>query len=108
MTKFDKYKKNKMESLAEVLKSAREAKGLLLREVAYLIDSDTALVSKFEKGDRKPTRIQIDKLATALSLNKNELQAIWLSDKLLDSLKNEEVALEALKLAEIKMIKFRK
>lgn len=97
-----------MESLAEVLKSAREAKGLLLREVAYLIDSDTALVSKFEKGDRKPTRIQIDKLATALSLNKNELQAIWLSDKLLDSLKNEEVALEALKLAEIKMIKFRK
>ncbi|CCG52118.1 Putative DNA binding protein [Flavobacterium indicum GPTSA100-9 = DSM 17447] len=97
-----------MESLAEVLKSAREAKGLLLREVAYLIDSDTALVSKFEKGDRKPTRIQIDKLATALSLNKNELQAIWLSDKLLDSLKNEEVALEALKLAEIKMIKSRK
>ena len=58
-----------METLAEVIKTGRETKGLLLGEVASLIDVDTAMISRFEKGDRNPTRSQLQKLATALNLN---------------------------------------
>ena len=54
--------------LSELLKSKRETKNLLLREVASMIDVDTALISKIEKGDRKPTREQIDKLSFALDI----------------------------------------
>ncbi|APD07540.1 hypothetical protein UJ101_02036 [Flavobacteriaceae bacterium UJ101] len=42
--------------LAELLKSKRESKGLLIREVTYKVNVDTALISKIEKGDRKPIR----------------------------------------------------
>jgi transcriptional regulator with XRE-family HTH domain len=46
-----------------VLKISREKKGLLIRELAQQLGIDQALVSKFESGNRKPTREQILKLA---------------------------------------------
>ena len=46
-----------------LIKIAREKKGLMIREVAAKLGVDAALVSKFESGNRKPTRGQIPKLA---------------------------------------------
>lgn len=89
-----------METLAEVLKSSRESKGLLLREVASLIDVDTAMISRFEKGDRNPTRPQLQKLSDALDLNFEELLTLWLSEKIYDDIQGEVVALKALQVAE--------
>lgn len=61
------------------------------------------MISKFEKGDRNPTRNQVEKLADILELDKNILIKIWLRDKLVNELENEELVLEALKkMAEIK------
>ncbi len=57
-----------MKSLGQLLKEARDIKGLLLREVAAAINADTAMISKFEKGERKPTRDQISLLAKALEI----------------------------------------
>ncbi|WP_282148622.1 helix-turn-helix domain-containing protein [Algibacter lectus] len=85
--------------LSELLKSKRETKGLLLREVASLIDVDTALISKIEKGDRKPTRGQVEKLATALSIDYETLLKLWLSEKVYEDVKGEEVAIDAIKIA---------
>ena len=39
---------------------------------------DTAMISKFEKGDRNPTRNQVEKLADILELDKNILMKILL------------------------------
>jgi len=86
--------------LSELLKSKRESKGLLLRELAYKIDVDTALISKIEKGDRKPTREQIDKLAVALDIDYNKLLTLWLSEKVFHELKDENNAQEVLRLVE--------
>jgi len=36
--------------LSELLKSKRERKSLLIREVSSMIDVDTALISKIEKA----------------------------------------------------------
>lgn len=89
--------------LKDILKNSREKKTLLMRELASLIGVDTAMISKFEKGDRNPTRNQVEKLADILELDKNILMKIWLRDKLVNELENEELALEALKMAEKKI-----
>jgi transcriptional regulator with XRE-family HTH domain len=89
--------------LKDILKSAREKKSMLMREVAALIEVDTAMISKFEKGDRNPTRNQIEKLADILELDRKTLIVLWLRDKLLNELENEDLALEALKMAEKKL-----
>ena len=90
--------------LSELLKSKRETKNLLLREVASMIDADTALISKIEKGDRKPTREQIDKLAIALDIEHSKLLKLWLSEKVYEDVKGEELAIDAIKIA-LKRIK---
>tara|TARA_R110002096_G_scaffold228950_1_gene418417 strand:+ start:218 stop:505 length:288 start_codon:yes stop_codon:yes gene_type:complete len=90
--------------LSELLKNKREAQGLLLREVASKIDVDTALISKIEKGDRKPTREQIEKLAVALDIEYNKLLTLWLSEKVYEDVYGEDVAIDAIKLA-LKRIK---
>ncbi|OBX24225.1 MULTISPECIES: helix-turn-helix domain-containing protein [Bizionia] len=90
--------------LSELLKSKRETKNLLLREVASMIDVDTALISKIEKGDRKPTREQIEKLAIALDIEHRQLLKLWLSEKIYEDVKGEDVAVDAIKLA-LKRIK---
>lgn len=91
-------------TLSELLKSKIETKKLLLREVASMIDADTALISKIEKGDRKPTREQIEKLALALDIDYNKLLTLWLSEKVYEDVQGEQVALDAIKLA-LKRIK---
>jgi transcriptional regulator with XRE-family HTH domain len=90
--------------LSELIKSKRETKNLLLREVASMIDVDTALISKIEKGDRKPTREQIEKLAVALDIEHNKLLKLWLSEKVYEDVKGEDLAIDALKIA-LKRIK---
>lgn len=84
--------------LSELIKSKRESKGMLLREVAYKVDVDTALISKIEKGDRKPTREQIEKLALALDIDYNKLLTLWLSEKVYEDVKGEELGINAVKL----------
>lgn len=85
--------------LSELIKFKRETKGMLLREVAYQVEVDTALISKIEKGDRKPTREQIEKLALALDIEYNKLLTLWLSEKVFEEVKGEEMAIDAIKLA---------
>lgn len=85
--------------LSHIIKEARESKELLMRELAAKIEIDIATVSKFEKGDRNPTRPQILKLSEVLELDVNELLTLWLRDKILNEVQGEENALKALKMA---------
>lgn len=66
-----------------IIKTAREKKGLMLREVAHGLGIDAALVSKFESGTRKPTREQVGKLAHLLDVDADELLVAWLKEKVL-------------------------
>jgi len=91
------------ESFGDKIKIAREEKSLFLRQVAAKLDIDQAIISKFERGDRKPTREQVLKFAKFYKLNKDELLVAWLSDKVTYELSNENLACEALKVAEAKI-----
>ena len=96
-----------MDTFADLIRIERENKGLFLRQVAASIDIDQAIISKFERGERKPTKNQVEKFATFYDLDKNQLITSWLSDKIAYSVINEENAEEALKVAE-KKIKYLK
>lgn len=81
------------------LRNLREQHGLLLRQVAALLEIDTALISKIERGERRISRKQVVKLSNFFNVNEKELLTLWLSDKVLNSLEGEPHALDGLKQA---------
>lgn len=83
-----------------LLKNAREKKGLKTREVAQLLGIDQALISKFENGSRKPTKEQITKLASILEIDFETLMVIWLKERILYEIGDDDLALKAISLAE--------
>lgn len=94
---------NVTKTTGEILRERREKKGLLLRQVAALLDIDTAILSKVERGERKATKEQILKLADILDLKRDELLIQYLSEKIAYDLVNEDVAGKTLKAAEQKV-----
>lgn len=86
-----------MEKLSKILKSKRESKGLLLREVASKIDVDTALISKIENEDRKPTREQLKKLSKTLEIDFITLSTLWYAERIYEEIKDEKNVNDILK-----------
>lgn len=93
-----------METFASKLKSLRLKQELLLRQVAAAVDVDTSMVSKFENGERFPTREQIEKLATFFKVPEDDFLIEAYSDKLTYDFNEEPLAIEILKQA-IKKLK---
>ena len=69
-----------MDSLGDTIRKLREEKELPLRTVAAFLDIDQAILSKIERGHRKPTREQVVKLAGYFKVKENDLLVAWLSD----------------------------
>ena len=93
-----------MDSISNILLNARKSKGLILRKVAAKVDIDQSLISKFEKGERKPTVEQIEKLASFYKIPKHELLVDLISEKVYNQVKDLDFANEILKVAEEKII----
>lgn len=96
-----------MESFSQIIRQEREKNGLYLRQVAAGTDIDQAIISKFEKGERKPTREHVLRIAKFYGINQDKLLVAWLSDKVAYDLQNEKISGEVLKVAENK-IKYQK
>ncbi len=79
-------------------------KGLLIREVAADLGIDPSLLSRIERGDKRPTRAQVVQLSEILDANRSDLLADYLSERVVNALRNEEVALQAISLAEKKIL----
>jgi Fic family protein/DNA-binding XRE family transcriptional regulator len=79
-----------------LLKNAREQKGLKTREVSQLLGIDQALISKFENGSRKPTKDQVVKLASLLGIDFETLMVVWLKEKIIYEIGQDEFALKAM------------
>jgi ribosome-binding protein aMBF1 (putative translation factor) len=92
-----------MNTFGDLIRSAREDKGLFLRQVAAELDIDQAIISKFERSERKPTKEQVLKFARFYGLDKDEVIIAWLSDKVVYDLQDEYLAGKALKAAEEKI-----
>lgn len=86
--------------LGQKLKQLREDKGLLQRQVAAELDVDTAYISKMENNDKPVSKVYLPKLANLYGINLEELQTLWLADKIYDVIEDEELGIKALKVAE--------
>lgn len=84
----------------ERIRELRESKGLLQRQLAASLEIDTPMFSKIERGERRAKREQVLQLAELLDANVNDLLTLWLADQVYDLVKDEEMAAQALKVAE--------
>lgn len=92
-----------MKKIGEIVRELREQKSLLLRQVAAEIEIDQALLSKIERNERMPTKDQVKRFAKFFGKDENELLVAFFSDKLVYEVRDEEVALEAMQVAERKI-----
>lgn len=89
-----------MYSFGQKIRSLRESQGLLLRQVAAAIEIDQALLSKIERGERIATKNQVIALANFFEIDERELLTLWLGEKIAYEIKDEDIANDALKVAE--------
>ncbi len=93
------------ENIREKLRNLREDNKLPLRKVAAIIDIDVAILSKMERGERRLSREVVLKLAKLYNYDLDELLVLFLSDKVVYEIGDEDLALKALAVAE-KQIKY--
>ena len=65
-----------------------------------MLNIDVAILSKMERGERRITKEVVLKLANIYDYNANELLVSFLSDKILSEIQDEDLGIEALKVAE--------
>ena len=70
------------------IKELREEQGMLQRQLAAVIEVDTPMYSKIERGERKAKRSQIPVMAKLFEVGEKELLTIWLADKVLDTVED--------------------
>ena len=87
----------------ERIRELREKQKLYLRQVAPLLEMDTAQLSKIEKGLRQLKREQIPILAEILKASSDELMTLWLADQIYEVVKDEKMANQAMQVAEKKI-----
>jgi transcriptional regulator with XRE-family HTH domain len=85
--------------IGERIRELREKDNILLRHLAAQLDIDTAMLSKMERGDRFFRKEDIVNLAKIFKQPEEELLTLWLADKILKTVNEEEYKEQALKLA---------
>ena len=92
-----------MKTIGTTLRELREGKGLLLREVGAQLSLDPTILSKIEQDKRMPTKEQVKALSEFYKQQKNDVIIAWLSDKLFYEVQDEDLALQAIQVAEEKI-----
>lgn len=90
-------------SIGQLLKSLRLNKGWILRELSDKTGLDPTLLSKIERAERLPTKEQIKIFCKVYRGKKEVIMLAYLSDKILQELENEKLALQAMVVAEEKI-----
>lgn len=86
--------------VGEMLRQQRKAKKLSLRDVSNQLDLDVAIISKLERGERAFNKKLIIAFSTLYQLDVKQLLAIFYADKLLKDIDDDEIVLDAIRLAE--------
>ncbi|MDE5886510.1 MAG: helix-turn-helix domain-containing protein [Muribaculaceae bacterium] len=89
------------------IRELRNEQGLLQRQLSAALEIDTPMYSKIERGDRCAKREQVIKLAELLHQDKNEMLKLWLADKVIDAIGNENDLIlkhEAIEVAQKKIL----
>ncbi len=85
--------------IGDKIRELREANNILLRQLAATLEMDTAMLSKMERGDRYFRKEDIVALSKIFKQPQKDLLTLWLADKVLKTIENEEHKKQALELA---------
>lgn len=85
--------------IGEKIRSLRETNNMLIREVAAQLQTDTAMLSKMERNERPFKKEDIIQLARIFKQPQKELITLWLADRILKTIADEEDTIESLELA---------
>ncbi|MCB0481730.1 MAG: Fic family protein [Flavobacteriales bacterium] len=82
---------------AKLLRDERSRRNMSLKSLSKHTDIDASLLSRFENGQRMPTKEQLGKLSNELGFSDHQLLKAWLVDKVYDVLDDyPDVASEVL------------
>lgn len=95
-----------MQTIGEIFKNIREERNLLLEDITKKTGISKTVLSRIENNKRLPTKEQINILCKYYEVEEDKIKVQWLSDKIIDELQDEDLALEAMLVAEEK-IKYR-
>lgn len=90
------------------LKSLREDKQIPQRQLAALLEIDTATYCKIEKGDRRAKREQVLQLADSLQTDPKELLRLWSADKVYEIIAEEDEATQILNVVAESLVNYKR
>jgi len=99
LTKIRQVQKHTM-TLGQKIKELREQSGLKQRELAYQLGIGEGFLSKVENDQKPLKREDLTKLNELFKTPIEELESLWLANKVYSIVRDEESALSALKVAE--------
>ena len=85
--------------LGAKLKELREMNGYVQRQIAAELEVDTAYISKVENDEKPLSKSHLKKIAKLFKVPEKELVVIWLADKILNTIHDDENKEQALQLA---------
>jgi len=83
-------------TLGDKLRQLRDEKNLMQREVGAVIAVDGAFISKVENNEKPINRKHLHTLSKFFNVQEDELQTLWLADKIRIIIQNEPYAVSAL------------
>lgn len=90
--------------LGSKIRQLRDEHHVLQRQLAALLEIDTPMFSKIERGDRRAKREHVIKLADYFKVDEKEMFALWVADKILDAVEDDdEVNHDAIKIVQERM-----
>lgn len=94
-------------TLGQKIRELREQSGMFQRELASKLEIGDGFFSKVENNQKTLKREHLIKISELFNCSISELEALWIGTKLYEIVKDEQEALNALKVAE-QEIKYRK
>lgn len=92
-------------AFSDIIRQLRLDKGMQLRTLSELTGLDNSLLSRFEKGERLPTRSQLPMLAKALDADLSALSQTWYCERVLGELDACSEPFEVLRMAGLRLSK---
>ena len=85
-------------TLGDKLRQLRDEKNLMQREVGAVIEVDGAFISKVENNEKPINRKHLATLSKFFKVQEDELQTLWLADKIRLIIKEEKLGKQAIQI----------